>query len=194
MALLKKQQAQEERSLKLQQETEDRELKKKADAELDGIKQAQKAKDLEIDRKFEDEKIARERSFKEEQRNLDKASAIEIQKILSSGKGDAKNNTVPTKIPAFANGGVSSGGIALVGERGAELVNLPRGASVTPAIATQSLLSKSGDNSRVEALLERLIGSLNRPNLAIQTSEDPAAIASNIYRNMAIQEAQRSGI
>jgi hypothetical protein len=33
-------------------------------------------------------------------------------------------------IPAFARGGISPGGVALVGERGPELVNLPRGSRV----------------------------------------------------------------
>lgn len=34
------------------------------------------------------------------------------------------------KIPGFASGGVSSGGLAVVGEKGPELVNLPKGARV----------------------------------------------------------------
>lgn len=256
LAELKRSQAAEERSLKQQQEAEDLKLKKAADAELDGIKQAQKQREIEIDRKFEDEKIARERAFKEEQRNLDKASAAEIQAILGqtskqlfdavaaisnskisaiAGIG-AKNNIVPTtgdkgdplaqikagadaaiaskpiattpqasaaqsavqealknKIPAFANGGVSNGGLALVGERGAELVNLPKGASVTPANDTRSLLSRGGDNKRVEALLERLIGSLERPNLEIKTTDDPAKIASDVYLNTAVNSSRRRG-
>ena len=217
LATLKKAQAAEDRTLKAQQEAEDRELKKAADAELDAIKQSQKAAELAIDRANEDAKIERDRAFKEEQRALDKASATEIQAILGKSTkelfnavaslnnaklgsalgigGDAKNNIVPSaNIPAFANGGVSNGGVALVGERGAELVNLPRGASVTPANDTRSLLSKGSDNSRIEALLTQLVGSVNRPNLAIQTSDDPAKIASDIYRNMAVQEARRSGI
>jgi phage-related minor tail protein len=33
-------------------------------------------------------------------------------------------------IPAFATGGVSAGGLAVVGERGPELVSLPRGSRV----------------------------------------------------------------
>jgi hypothetical protein len=259
LAAIKKQQAADERSLRTQQEAEDLALKKAADAELDGIKQAQKQRDIEIDRKFEDEKIARERAFKEEQRNLDKASAAEIQAILGqtskqlfdavaaisnskisaiAGIG-AKNNIVPTtgdkgdpltqikagadaigastlvtptatpqasaaksalqealrnKIPAFANGGVSKGGLALVGERGREIVNLPKGASVTPANDTRSLLSKGSDNSRVEALLEKLIGSVNRPNLEIKTTDDPVTIATDIYRRTAAQDLKRSGL
>lgn len=38
-----------------------------------------------------------------------------------------------TNIPAFATGGVAPGGLALVGERGPELVNLPPGAVVSPS-------------------------------------------------------------
>ena len=34
------------------------------------------------------------------------------------------------KIPGFASGGVSRGGLAVVGERGPELVNLPNGSRV----------------------------------------------------------------
>ncbi len=98
------------------------------------------------------------------------------------------------KVRAFANGGVSNGGLALVGERGAELVNLPKGASVTPANDTRSLLSRGSDNSRVEALLEKLIGSVNRPNLEIKTTDDPATIAADIYRKSAAQDLRRSGL
>lgn len=217
LAALKTQQAADERALKLQQTNEDLAAKKAADAELETIKLAQKEKELALDRAFEDQKIERERAFKESQRALDKASALEIQAILgqtskqlfdavaainsaklsaAAGIGGAKNNIAPTdgKLPAFANGGVSSGGLALVGERGAELVNLPKGASVTPANDTRSLLSRGSDNSRVEALLEKLIGSVNRPNLEIKTTDDPATIAADIYRKSAAQDLRRSGL
>lgn len=46
------------------------------------------------------------------------------------------------KIPGFANGTNNApGGLALVGERGPELVNLPRGSQVTPAPRTKEILS-----------------------------------------------------
>jgi TP901 family phage tail tape measure protein len=106
----------------------------------------------------------------------------------------AVKKVLKNKISAFANGGVSNGGLALVGERGAELVNLPKGASVTPANDTRSLLSRGGDNKRVEVLLERLIGSLARPNLEIKTTDDPATIAADIYRKSAAQDLRRSGL
>jgi len=55
---------------------------------------------------------------------------------LFSGSGNlsAAGNTVPfATVPAFAGGtNFAPGGTALVGERGPELVNLPRGSKVTP--------------------------------------------------------------
>ena len=51
----------------------------------------------------------------------------------SSGIFDSIFKWLGSSIPAFAAGtDYASGGMALVGERGPELVNLPRGASVTP--------------------------------------------------------------
>jgi tape measure domain-containing protein len=44
------------------------------------------------------------------------------------------------KIPAMAKGGISGGGMTLVGELGPELVNLPRGAAVTPNNKLSSML------------------------------------------------------
>lgn len=49
-------------------------------------------------------------------------------------------------IPMLATGGTAlSSGLALVGERGPELVNLPRGASVTPAYPSAQALAEMGD-------------------------------------------------
>lgn len=49
-------------------------------------------------------------------------------------------------LPAFANGGrMKESGMALVGERGPELVNLPAGANVTRANKTEQLLNKAND-------------------------------------------------
>lgn len=46
-------------------------------------------------------------------------------------------------MPAFANGGISSGGLALVGERGPEIVNLPRGAEVNTAEKSKTMMGNS---------------------------------------------------
>jgi hypothetical protein len=194
LATLKAQQAQQERDLKLQQETEDLALKKKADAELDAVKQKQKADELILDRKFEDEKIERERTFKEQQRALDKASAIEIQQILGKSAQQIIDAIALTKggsalssaagigaIPKFA-GGVQgfTGGAALVGERGAELVTLPRGANVFPANQTSQILNSGGNKTT---------------NINVTTGGgDPMAIASQIQRELARSAALSSGI
>lgn len=53
------------------------------------------------------------------------------------------------KVPAYAKGtNYASGGLSLVGEKGAELVNLPRGSQVIPNKQTQQLLS--GGNTSLD--------------------------------------------
>ena len=62
------------------------------------------------------------------------ATLLTIGKVLLAGiVGIAKSigNAISSKIPFLSTGGtISSGGMAVVGERGPELVNLPRGATV----------------------------------------------------------------
>ncbi len=61
------------------------------------------------------------------------------------------------KIPEFARGTkFAPGGLALVGEQGAELVNLPRGSQVTPNAMTNRILS---DNAASFSLTHRISGS-----------------------------------
>jgi TP901 family phage tail tape measure protein len=191
LAAIKKQQAAEERALQLQQTNEDNALKKAADAELEALKIKQKDAELAKDRAFEDAKIERERAFKEQQRALDKASAIEIQQILGKSAkqiidaiavtkgGNALSSALGVKgvetqtakaadpmkqikagaiaaleaqpfnkVPAFASGVTNfKGGMALVGEQGAELVTLPRGSNVLPANQTKQIMNNnSGGN------------------------------------------------
>ena len=210
LAALKTQQAQQERDLKLKQETEDAALKKASDAQIDAAKAKQKADELILDRKFEDEKIERERKFKEQQRALDKASAIEIQQILgksaqqiidalatvqggtafgsalgagtgskvAKGAGDALLGGA--KPPAFASGVTNFvGGAALVGERGAELVTLPRGANVIPANQTRNVLNSGGNKTYT---------------FNITNAGDPMAAAYQIQREIARSDALASGI
>jgi hypothetical protein len=50
---------------------------------------------------------------------------------------------------AFANGGVSRGGLAMVGERGPELVSMARGSRVHSAAETQRMLGDSGPNGQL---------------------------------------------
>lgn len=191
---LKRQQLAEERALKLQQENEDRALKKAADAELEAIKQKQKAEELIKDREFEDAKIERERAFKQQQRDLDKASAIEIQQILGKSAQQiidviavAKGGTALSgaigvgNIPKFADGIQGFvGGAALVGERGAELVTLPRGSNVIPANQTKQILNNSGGNKTY--------------NFNITNAGDALQTAYQVQNELRRTEALNSGI
>ena len=193
LAALKTQQAQQERDLKLKQETEDAALKKASDAEIEAVKAKQKADELILDRKFEDEKIERERSFKEQQRALDKASAIEIQQILgksaqqiidaiavAKGASNLSGAVGIGNVPAFASGVTNFvGGAALVGERGAELVTLPRGANVIPANQTRNVLNSGGNKTYT---------------FNITNAGDPMAAAYQVQREIARSDALASGI
>ncbi len=186
LATFKKQQLAEERALKLQQETEAQALKKESEAKIDAIKQKQKQEELIKDRAFEDAKIERERTFKQQQRDLDKASAIEIQQILGKSAQQiidaiaiAKGGTALGgalgigNVPKFASGVTNFvGGAALVGERGAEIVTLPRGSNVIPANQTKNILNNSGGNKTFNV------------NVTTQGS-DPVAIAVEVQRELA---------
>ena len=50
-------------------------------------------------------------------------------------------------LPFFANGGVSAGGMAVVGERGPELVNLPKGSRVHSNRDSKKMVASSGGNT-----------------------------------------------
>jgi hypothetical protein len=61
--------------------------------------------------------------------------------ILQTGPGTFIGGSPPTTISSFASGtAFAPGGLALVGERGPELVNLPRGSKVYPADQTERML------------------------------------------------------
>tara|TARA_R100001440_G_scaffold22583_2_gene36846 strand:- start:10136 stop:12118 length:1983 start_codon:yes stop_codon:yes gene_type:complete len=53
------------------------------------------------------------------------------------------------KLPGFANGGVSSGGLAVVGERGPELVNLPAGARVNSNRESRKIAGGTTNNINI---------------------------------------------
>jgi hypothetical protein len=61
------------------------------------------------------------------------SSIIALGKIVRAGLlglGSAIISGIKAKVPFFANGGISAGGMAVVGERGPELVSLPAGSRV----------------------------------------------------------------
>lgn len=64
---------------------------------------------------------------------------LQLGSIGLFGKGVAANINRAGSIPGFANGtSFAPGGLALVGERGPELVNLPRGSQVIPNSALRA--------------------------------------------------------
>lgn len=65
-------------------------------------------------------------------------------------------------IPGFADGtNFAPGGLAMVGERGRELVQLPRGSRVIPNGQTEAMMAKGGGGGRVEvALAPGLVASM----------------------------------
>lgn len=110
---------------------------------------------------------AKKKALAKKQAKMDKANAI-FGAVVATAQGVAKALTMPpplsfamaavtgalglaqvatissTPLPAYANGtgaGGAVGGLSLVGERGAELVNLPAGAEVTRANKTEQLLA-----------------------------------------------------
>lgn len=67
-----------------------------------------------------------------------------------------------TKVKEFASGGISQGGLALVGERGPELVNLPSGSRVFNNLESQQMLGGGDVTFRIEDT--QLVGILNNYN------------------------------
>ena len=60
-------------------------------------------------------------------------------------------------IPGFADGGVSSGGLAIVGERGPEMVHLPKNSRVVSNQQSNSILS-SGTTNNINVSVEGRVG------------------------------------
>lgn len=68
---------------------------------------------------------------------------------------DALSGALRIAIPGFANGVQNfGGGLAMVGERGRELVQLPKGSSVYNAQATKSMLSNSGAGTAIRVYVD----------------------------------------
>jgi hypothetical protein len=76
-------------------------------------------------------------------------------------------------IDFFADGGTSSGGLAVVGERGPELVNLPAGAKVTDNKKSGEMVAKSGGDSIV-----------NNINITINAKDTSKAEMDRISREL----------
>ena len=82
----------------------------------------------------------------------------------------ARQNKVAPFQPAYASGtSYARGGLSLVGEQGPELMQVPRGARITPAGETRSLLAAGNDNNSaaVVALLSTVAGRLSKIEQAV---------------------------
>lgn len=71
---------------------------------------------------------------------------------------DPNTGRIEFNVNTFANGGFYPGGMALVGERGPELINFANPGQVYTADQTRSLMG--GDTSRMEAQMERMTNEL----------------------------------
>lgn len=105
----------------------------------------------------------------------DTAGAIE--KLTAAGISDKSQlNDVYKYIEgAYANGGTSSGGLAMVGERGPEIINMPAGTHVSTANQTKSML----DNSELIELVRELIDKTIVQNGYVKSSRDILNRTSN---------------
>jgi len=88
---------------------------------------------------------------------------------MPGNMGNASDALNLIKVPGFANGTMSApGGMALVGERGPELVNLPRGSQVIP----NHKLGRSGGSSNISV------------NVDARGSNDPAAVRAQVQQGI----------
>jgi hypothetical protein len=104
-------------------------------------------------------------------------------------------------IPGFASGtDFAPGGMALVGEKGPELVNLPRGASVTPTFQTLDAINAMKAPQTAPAMIAGPTFVLNSPvmtqDLLDQMNSISAAHArqaAQVGRSLAVQDVHRAG-
>ena len=177
------------------QEYEDGERKKKEDFDAKQNLKRQEFEDGERVKKqaFEDNLKALEKQFKAEERAKDIATAQQVAAIKLSS-----NTTGAT--PRASGGSFRAGQQLLVGERGQELVTFGSGGYVSNATDTKQILSSNNkapnsvSTARMEALLGQLVGKLDRPNVSVQTSENPSDVLIKIQREAARADAMRSGI
>ena len=71
-----------------------------------------------------------------------------FDKIFGGGGGGTEGAAATTQ--SMAKGGTAKGGLTLVGERGPELVQLPKGANVAPAGPTSEFIKSDGSINKAE--------------------------------------------
>jgi hypothetical protein len=187
------------------QEFEDGERKKKEDFDTKQNLKKQEFEDRERKKKeaFEDNLKTLEKQFKAEERAKDIATAQQVAAIKSSAGGGVLGGAavgIGEISPRAKGGAFRAGQQLLVGERGQELVTFGSGGYVSNATDTKQILSSNSkapssvSTARMEALLGQLVGKLDRPNVSVQTSENPSDVLIKIQREAARAAAMRSGI
>lgn len=97
-----------------------------------------------------------EASIKESAEAAARAISTDVQNTFLQGVASSVGQT--TNIKAYADGGYYSGGLALVGEKGPELINFSNPGMVYTAAQTSNLLAGSGDlEGAFEALRQEVV-------------------------------------
>jgi len=194
----------DEQNLKKQKFEDDERVKKAA---FDDAQNAKKTAFEDGERKkkeaFENNLKTLEAQFEAEERAKDIATARQVASIKSSAGGGVLGGAavgIGEISPRAKGGSFRAGQQLLVGERGQELVTFGSGGYVSNATDTKQILSSNSkapssvSTARMEALLSQLVGKLDRPNVAITTSENPSDAYVKIQREAARADAMRSGI
>lgn len=130
-------------------------------------------KEVDVDDKGEADKL---------QQKLEKEA---IKKVRINAILEGAKNALKVVLPGFAAGTRNApGGLSLVGERGPELVHLPRGASVIPNDDTEKLLRKW--NVPVDNSLQRIAQAAGvdiQINKSFIDSSYPADVASPMIKS-----------
>ena len=83
-------------------------------------------------------------------------SAKSLDALMGWTPGTSNDWAAANNLPKFASGGSYAGGMALVGEKGAELINFNQPGQVYNNTQTQNLLGGLGDNSELVSELQML--------------------------------------
>jgi hypothetical protein len=99
------------------------------------------------------------------------------------------------EVPAFANGGMYGGGLALVGERGPELINFNRGGRVHTAPETRSLMGQTGEDNPMVNVTRMLLAELAnlRSEVTMLRAETRATAVNTSKSTRLLERVTRDG-
>lgn len=102
--------------------------------------------------------------------NIDRltSSVKSLGSAAAASSNQAASNQASEEVPAYARGGYHSGGLALVGEEGPELVNFGQSANITNHRDTVSLLSGNGGETNELRQLKASIDQMNKDQTRLQ--------------------------